>query len=164
MFPIYIFDLNTLMENTQSYKYSLQPVIESIQIRTAAMEPGKYLDITALIEQFNIYEDVLSPFISGDITIVDGLSLINKLPIIGQERIVISYRSSFNQKNIVLEVDTYRVSQVHENADYKSQVYTLYFASPEFIKNKKSKVAQSFEDRHDVIVQKIYDNYLKVGG
>lgn len=149
------------MENSQSFKHATQPIVNWIKIRTAAMEPGKYIDITALAEQLNIYEDVMSPFIVGDISIVDGLSLITKMPFIGQERIAISYRSSFNEKTQILEFDVYRISPVSENADDKNQIYTLFFSSPEFIQNKKRKVSQSFEDQHDIIVNKIYDNYLK---
>lgn len=149
------------MEDTQAFKYSQQPIVNWVKIRTAAMEPGKYMDITSLVEQFNIHEDILSPFLNGDITIVDGLSMVSKLPIIGQERIAISFRSSFNKETKVVEFDVYRVSRIDENADDKSQMYTLFLSSPEFIENKKRKVSQSFEDQHDVIVEKIYNNYLK---
>ena len=47
----------------------------------------KRLDIRNLIVEFNIYEDLNSPFLSGDMTLIDGTNAIQELPITGFERL-----------------------------------------------------------------------------
>ena len=46
----------------------------------------KRLDIRNLVE-FNIYEDLNGPFLSGDMTLIDGTNAIQELPITGFERL-----------------------------------------------------------------------------
>ena len=43
--------------------------------------------ITDQVIEFSIYESVESPFLTGDMTILDGVNLINMLPLTGFERL-----------------------------------------------------------------------------
>ena len=149
------------MEDTQAFKFAKAPIVDYIRIKASSTD--SYIDITALVEQFNIYEDITSPFIFGDITIIDGLSLITKLPFTGKEFVEISYRSSFLEETQLLKFECYRLSNVQENGADNSQMYTLYFSTSEFIQNHRNKILMSYDDRHDNIIRKIFDNYLKVG-
>ena len=46
---------------------------------------GSQLDITGLTALVNIYQDLDTPFISGNIMFYDSIGAANKLPIIGNE-------------------------------------------------------------------------------
>ena len=43
--------------------------------------------ITDQVIEFSIYESVESPFLTGDMTILDGVNLINMIPLTGFERL-----------------------------------------------------------------------------
>ena len=58
----------------------------------------KRLDIRNLIVEFNIYEDLNSPFLSGDMTLIDGTNAIQELPITGFERLEFFFRSPNTEK------------------------------------------------------------------
>ena len=58
----------------------------------------KRLDIRNLIVDFNIYEDLNSPFLSGDMTLIDGTNAIQELPITGFERLEFFFRSPNTDK------------------------------------------------------------------
>jgi len=146
------------MEKTNAYKFGGEAVVDYILIQAANTD--KSTDITALVEQFNIHEDIMAPFISADITLVDGISLLTSLPILGQERITIGFRSSFEEKLQVVELLVYKVSTIQEEKSEVSQVYTLYAASPEFVQNKKIRISESFSSTHDKMVSDIYKNSL----
>jgi hypothetical protein len=45
------------------------------------------VDITDLMVKIDVYESMSSPFMSLDISIMDNIGLIDKLPIIGEELI-----------------------------------------------------------------------------
>lgn len=52
------------------------------------------IDITLLVQSFNIYEDLFTNTTSCDLIISDAMGLVDGLPIIGDEYITLSYRSS----------------------------------------------------------------------
>ena len=54
----------------------------------------KVIDITTLVQSFNIYEDLFKNVTSCDIIIADAMGLIDGLPIVGDEYITLSYRSA----------------------------------------------------------------------
>lgn len=148
------------MTQNTNFKFSKESVVEFIKIRP--FSSSEYLDITALVEQFNIYEDILSPFLSADFTLIDGLTLRTSLPLVGQEIIIVQFKSSFTNITQTIEFQTYRVGPVSETTNTIGQMYTIYAASPEFVQNKRVRVSKSFSDRHDSIVSQIYENYLKM--
>ena len=47
----------------------------------------KRLEIKNLIQLLNIYEDVMSPAITGDITLIDARDIRTMLPLTGMERL-----------------------------------------------------------------------------
>ena len=54
---------------------------------------GEVVDLSAIMTQIEIYENIFSPFISGNILINDSTNLIKNLPIIGQEKLEIEFLS-----------------------------------------------------------------------
>jgi hypothetical protein len=54
----------------------------------------KVIDITVLVQSFNIYEDLFKNVTSCDIVISDAMGLIDGLPIVGDEYVTLSYRSA----------------------------------------------------------------------
>ena len=61
-----------------------------------------YIDLKAAWSDLNIYEDVFANCLTGNIQIVDGVGLMESVPIIGEETINIHVRT----KGIVRERDT----------------------------------------------------------
>ena len=51
------------------------------------------LSIVKSTMSVSIFEDILSHFLIGEITLVDGINLIDKYPIVGREIIEITFRT-----------------------------------------------------------------------
>lgn len=49
------------------------------------------VDITPLVTEISIYEDLMDPFLKGDLTFADNSGLLTALPIIGQEEVHIEF-------------------------------------------------------------------------
>ena len=49
-----------------------------------------YIDLKAAWSDFNIYESIFSPYLTADIQLVDGIGLMESVPIIGEETITLS--------------------------------------------------------------------------
>ena len=146
-------------------------------------------DLKSAWSDLNIYEDVFANCLTGDIQIVDGVGLMEIVPIIGEETINIHVRT----KGIVRERDTgtntipgpFQGSESEGIINIKMRVtklsditklnegmitYTLHLVSEEFIINLKSKVMKSslnpgtLEPRRiSATVKSLYTQFFKRG-
>ena len=56
---------------------------------------ANFLDLaTSVWHELNLYEDIYSPIISGDITLTDTVGLIESFPIIGEEIFELSFSTA----------------------------------------------------------------------
>ena len=70
---------------------------------------GTTYDIRQLVQSINIYEDIFSTAVSGDITIKDTNNMIMNGPIIGEEKLILKIQTpqkSPNQDTTIDYTDT----------------------------------------------------------
>lgn len=105
-----------------------------------------------IFAELNLYEDMWSNTLSGDVTLVDGTNLPMNADITGQDKIFFSfYTPGPNPQKISLVMSLYKISERTIEND-KKQVYTLHFASTEMIYDTIRKVSHAFEGyQHDWI-------------
>ena len=110
---------------------------------------------------FNIYESLFDENVMhGDITMFDSAGFEERIPFVGEETITIEFFNARMPKTKFKgSFCIYKMSEkiVRE----KTQIYTLFFISEEFIVNLKQKVSKSYKGKtSQEIVQDIYDNYI----
>ena len=123
-----------------------------------------YIDLKAAWSDFNIYENLFQNYLTADIQIVDGVGLMESLPIIGEETIEIQVKTKgiVKQRNPETEVTgpfkgsqnegrislSFRVVKIHNITKLNDQLltYTLNLVSEEAILNLKKKVRKSALD------------------
>ena len=150
---------------------------------------AKVMDLKAAWSDLNIYEDVFANCLTGNIQIVDGVGLMELVPIIGEETINIHVRT----KGLVRERDSgtnispgpfqgsesegiiklkMRVTKLSNITKLNEGIitYTLHLVSEEFIINLKSKVMKSSlnpgtlePQRISTIVKSLYTQFFKRG-
>ena len=113
--------------------------------------------ITDQVIEFNIYESLESPFLHGDIGIVDGVNLISKIPLTGFERIEFKLYTPGEQRGYdfsVLSGHPMMITGIRNKAMLKDriQTYTLEFCSMERVKNDLTKVSRAFTGTTDEAV------------
>ena len=100
---------------------------------------GIQLDITNLMRQFNLYQDMFAPTMTGNVTIDDAANLFDTLPIAGYETLTVLLQTMDNGKPIVFEKE-FRVFAV-ENYMPVSQnhrAYTIKFATKSAYANREN--------------------------
>lgn len=121
---------------------------------------GEAADITGMILELTLYEDVFSNTMSGYIFMEDAIGLTNTLPIIGQEMFVIELQTpSFADKIS----KTFYIYKMHNRMSKKrSQSYILSFCSLELISSINSKVSKAFKGNMKDNIISIFreDKYL----
>ena len=119
---------------------------------------GSQLDITGLTALVNIYQDLDTPFISGNIMFYDSIGATNKLPIINNEFLEFKMRTPIDGANGDEEINaTNHRFQVYEKKSVKtSQIQTiaLFFTSIESIRNERLSVSKSLSGSYAEMVNK----------
>lgn len=113
------------------------------------------LDITDLIAKIDVYESIASPFMSLDISIVDNLGLIDKLPIIGEEYISLDIRDQADLNGLnAYTCFVYKISDREQISD-RGFVYTLKCLSLECLADMNIKLSKSYSGTPSNLVKDI---------
>ena len=101
------------------------------------------IDITAMMGELTLFEDIFSPTMSGSVFIQDALDLVNTLPLMGQEQLRLTLRTPTLSTTIEKTFYIYKMSS--RTADKRVQNYVLHFCSTELIQSQNTKVSKSFK-------------------
>ena len=121
---------------------------------------GVKLDITAIIGELSLYEDLFSNTMSGRVLLQDALDLINNFPLIGQELLVLKLQTPTVKQTISKTFYVYKLQ--HRTHKERVQTYVLNFCSKELIASANSKVAKSYSGNIAGTVSEIFkdERYL----
>ena len=122
---------------------------------------GVNIDIDLIYGEINIYEDLFTNVINGDILLTDSNDLLAKLNIHGNEFISMAF-STPGMRKYQKVFRIYKISEYSlrgtSNAKYK-----IHFCSEEFLLNQQYSISKSFkETRLSDVVRIIAKNYLKI--
>lgn len=135
------------MSDTIQTKSAGTPSIEILTLTTAI---GDKIDITHLMVTLEIFEDMFSPTLTGNIIVRDTLGLFDKLPISGNEKLTVKFWSyNYDPSNDPLNFihrtfDVIKITDYQQTKDYMKS-YKLHFVSPELTKNHNLVISKSFQ-------------------
>lgn len=122
---------------------------------------GKEIDISGLIVDITLYEDIFSNTMSGYLLIEDSLDLITTLPLLGQEQFIVELQTPTIGGKIQKEFYIYKLQ--HKTNKKRVQMYMLNFCSLELISSSNSKVAKSFSGNISTTVSSIFTDPKYIG-
>ena len=137
--------------------------IEQLLITSPSTEATA--DITDFMMEINLYEDLFSFCMTGNVILADAANLISNLPIVGNEFITVKFRTPTledSPENVIQK--TFQVYAIYDRIlnDDRSQFYNISFISPEGYENQTTVVGKSYNDSTDAVVKKIYEEYIEV--
>lgn len=132
-----------------------------IQEITLISGNGIYNSLISYLVELNLYEDIYSGGLYGNLIISDSLGLINKMSIVGEEYLTIKIDTpSFNTPIY----KTFRCCGIDNRTftrDTSTESYVIHFVSPEVFLDHYYPVQRAFEGNVDDIVAEIYEKYIK---
>jgi len=148
-----VVDNPSIQDKTNELSYAGEPTFEILELETVI---GDRLDLTPLLIAINIYEDIFSPVLTGNITINDTLGLFDRIPLCGQEKLTYKvYSANYaagttpptnDPLNFLHRTfDIIKITDVVQVNDYTKQL-TLHFASPELKLNESIKISKGYLD------------------
>ena len=91
---------------------------------------GSEIELNNLYRYIEIYEDIFSPYISAKLHIEDAMNFPERLPITGQEKVEIEFRSDINSMEPVkLAFRVYKLDSQRISESGKTQQYVLHLMS-----------------------------------
>ena len=131
-----------------------------IQQLTIISGNGGLLEIKDYMSEINIYEDLFSPSLYGNILIVDSSNIIKELPIIGDEYLVVKFKTPTTNSFISKTFRIYSVTDREIVRDLNTQTYILHFISKEAVIDSLKPIFKSFAGKISDVVQDIFNRYI----
>ena len=125
-------------------------------------------DILPIVQELNIYESIYNNAITGTVVVGDTKNQIARMKLQGLERISFKVTTP-GQTGLKDSIDFSRTTgdplHVYKITDRKMitnnmMVYTIHFASREFMRNTRLKVSQAYTGKLDQMVHEITKDYL----
>jgi len=125
---------------------------------------GQVIDLKNIIIELNIYESIYKNAITGSIVVTDANNFIGKMEIQGLERLAFKLETpGAADIGIDASMETgepfhvYKISH-RKQLNQNLTLYTLHFASREFMRNIRTKVSQAYEGSMHLAVMNIFMN------
>lgn len=125
--------------------------VNSIVIRSYN---GADLDIQSIVQRIDIYEDLFSPFITVDLSIVDTNNIIGKLPIIGEEIVVLDIEDGTGHGMKMKPMFVYKVKDRVEISE-RGISYVLSLISAEAVVDINLAISKSYCGQPSDIVREL---------
>ena len=137
--------------------------LEKAEILTST---GVVINVLPFLLHVTIFEDILTPTLSGDITMFDNQNMILNGPLIGQEqlRLVLSTPTMKDKKDKLYFVEEplmiYKIKK-QSKLNNSTQVYVLSFITNETLTNERMTVSKSFDGSFSDLVGDMFVSELK---
>lgn len=133
-----------------------------IQTLTLVSASGRFENITDFLSELNIYEDIFSNSLYGNILLVDSRNLLKEFPLVGDEYLIVKVRTPSTNFFISKTFRVYSVTDREIVRDLNTQIYTLHFVSRETFIDSVKPLYRSFSGRISDVVREVFNNYLQI--
>ena len=119
---------------------------------------GFKVDVKHIMTELNIYESIYKNAVTGSIVISDEGNQIARMSIQGLEKLAFHLKTpgvSYGKEDVVdASEETGEPYHIYKITDRKQAtpgltIYTLHFASREFMRNLRTKVSQAYDGKYD---------------
>ena len=125
---------------------------------------GFKVDVKFLMTELNIYESIYKSAVTGSIVIADDSNQIARMSVQGLEKIAFFLKTpgvSYGSEDVIdASEETGEPFHIYKISNRKQpapglMIYTLHFASREFMRNLRTKVSQAYDGKYDQAVRNI---------
>jgi len=133
-----------------------------IEKLTLISSDNKSIDLSEFLIELNIYEDIFSNYLQGNIVLTDSRNLIEKLNIHGEEVLLIKVRTpSLDETSVIKKTfRTFKISDRKIVRDNNTQNFIIHFVSAELYVDVLLPLFVPFEGDIDTVVENIFTNYI----
>lgn len=117
-------------------------------------------DIKGNVSEINVFEDLFGVFMSGNLTFTDAAGYTEKLPIVGNEKIVLEFKTPGLDDTKVYEFYVYSIPKCDREGLAANKEVKLNFCSLEMLANNLVRISKSVKGTQDEIVADLFNEYF----
>lgn len=122
---------------------------------------NKSYDIQPYFMELNLYEDMFSPSMSGEIVVADPIGMMKNLPIIGEEYLTLDFNTSGMEAKIRKTFRIYKVEKRSFQESDRVQTYVIHFSAVGVFLDSINKIYKTYSGSVDIIADKVYRDYIQ---
>ena len=117
-----------------------------------------------IFDELNLFDNMLTPCMSGNILVTDATNIKDKLKLNGNEFIKITIDKGENNPTFFKFEKLFRIYKItnERNVNFTSQSFILHFITNDYLTSEQQKISQFYSGKYSDIVKKILVNNLKV--
>ena len=104
--------------------------IQQIGLIAFDRSEDSFVDIKPMCVEVAIFEDIESSSVSIQVLVEDGIGIIERMPLVGDEKIIITYRTPSFDDYVEAEFDVYKHSVINKSKE-RVREYSIFGVSPE---------------------------------
>lgn len=117
-------------------------------------EENKWIDMTPFHQELNIFEDIASQTLSAQVLVADPVNIADRFPIVGGERIKLTYSNPGFTDGNTLEFVVYKIGErIRTDSKTKAQAYWLYLCTVDRWADVNTDVSKSYAGNYTEIVR-----------
>ena len=156
--------INSIDSGTQNINYSTDYNLKQLNLITS-MTGGGTVNLMPMMVELDLFEDIYSSTISGEVVVSDAMGLISSFLLNGTEFIQVQLQKTSGDKQYISR--NYRIYKISKRVASSSNAYENYvlnFCSEEFLLAEQYRISKSMKGMviSDIITN-ILNNYVKVG-
>lgn len=147
---------------------SSNPTSYELEILTIVNNEGEGFDIRDLMIECNLYESITRNFLMGELMIGDSIGLKENAKLFGQESLRLRFKQPTGVNDETDEDDVidqvfriYKITQ-EKRIDETSVIYQLFFAAPELLTSKRTRISQALRGSMTDMAAKIAEDHLGI--
>lgn len=139
--------------------------IEEVKVELTSVVTDIIVDLSAIMLEMNIYEDLFANYITGTISVSDSVDLINYVPLVGEERLIISYKTPGIGDSYGFVENIFYVYKISDRVTIKegAQVYVIHFMSEEAFGDQHVKVSKAYKGNIGQMAKSIFNDEDALG-
>ena len=133
--------------------------INEILLKSASVD--KTLNISSMVDSFNLFENVFTNTLTGNVNVGDTSNALSNFPIVGHEEVHITLGTPNIERVQTKKFRIYKVTNIQE-VSMGMKRYTIHLLSNEYFTNLKHSVSRSFpKSTTSTIAEKILRSDLE---
>lgn len=136
------------------------PFLQTYRSIILKNEKGEEHNITPIVAEVSIYEDLFSNVLTGEVVLADDVAASDLLFLTGNEKLTIElFKDSDSNEVEIKEFFVFTTTDL-KRLKQASEVYKFQFISFEGVLNKHTRVYSAFNGTNSSSVQKLYNEYI----
>jgi len=149
-----------IKQTFKNLDYTKNDDVNILQIDIRSLSGGGAISIIPQFVEMQIHEDMFSDFVYGSLTLLDNQNLLNVVPIVVNEEVIIEFGTPKTRSTKKFVGEIYSVDSFNPSTNERSELFTIRFVSKNYFPTATRRVAGHYSGSMRTIIRKIKNQFF----